>query len=60
MLIFRPVKNSDLTERNTYIGCEHEHHEILLIESDDSVAGIKHVDLRPATSVCLGIVELSR
>jgi hypothetical protein len=35
--------------RNIYIGRERERHEILLIDSDDSMAGIKLVDLHEFT-----------
>jgi hypothetical protein len=49
MLIFWPVKSSNLKllqEIPTYlVGCEGERHEILLIDSNDSMAGIKLVDL---------------
>jgi hypothetical protein len=37
------------TYRNTYIGCECESHEIRLVDSDDSMTGIKLVDLHEFT-----------
>ena len=46
MLIFGPSKVTTLPK---YLGRERERHELLLIDSDDSMAGIKLVDLREFT-----------
>ena len=40
--------------RNTYIGCECERHEIRLVDSDDSMTGIKMVNLHEFTGRDLG------
>ena len=37
------------TYGNTYIGCECERHEIRLVDSDDSMTGIKFVNLHEFT-----------
>jgi hypothetical protein len=46
MLIFGPSKVTTLPK---YLGRERERHEILLIDSDDSMAGIKLVDVHELT-----------